>query len=140
MYGALSDERTGLRVCILQCTSLTGQSREEPITIHYCLNSDSPNLEGPVPKSISHRHRVVQLYPRALGSLFDTYGNGGGILTHFHTWIFAEETRLVASLYKLDTDRTENLATNSSVVAFLFVAYRWSACMMMWESADHSVA
>jgi hypothetical protein len=31
---------------------------------------DSPNLEGQVPVFTSHRNRVTQLYPQALGSLF----------------------------------------------------------------------
>jgi hypothetical protein len=32
---------------------------------------DSPNLEGQVPVFISHRNRVAQLYPPALGYLLD---------------------------------------------------------------------
>jgi hypothetical protein len=40
-------------VCILQCTSLTGQSREGPITIYCYLIWDSPDLEDQVPASIS---------------------------------------------------------------------------------------
>jgi hypothetical protein len=46
------------------------------------------NLEGQVPVLISPRNRVVQFYPRALGSLFvasyDSQGSGGGILTRRH--------------------------------------------------------
>jgi hypothetical protein len=42
---------------------------------------DSPNLEGQVPVFIPHRNRVVQLYPKALDSLFvasfDTQCCGG---------------------------------------------------------------
>jgi hypothetical protein len=58
------------RVCILQRTSLSGQSREGPVTIHYCPIWDSPNPEGQIPASISHRNRVVLMYLRAMGSLF----------------------------------------------------------------------
>jgi hypothetical protein len=55
------------QVCILQCTSLTGQSREGPVTIYYCLIWGSPDLEDEVPVFISpgtgwpsstSRHRV----------------------------------------------------------------------------------
>jgi hypothetical protein len=41
---------------------------------------DSPNLEDQVPVFISHRNRVTQLYPQALGSLsvafYDSQGTG----------------------------------------------------------------
>jgi hypothetical protein len=47
---------------------------------------DSPNLEGQVP--LSHRNRVIQLYPQALDFLFvasyDSQGYGGGIRTRLH--------------------------------------------------------
>jgi hypothetical protein len=48
--------------------------------------SDSrlPNLEGQVPVFISHRNRVAQLYPQALGSIFvasyDSQAYGGGFV------------------------------------------------------------
>jgi hypothetical protein len=46
---------------------------------------DSLNLEVKVPVFISHRNRVAQLYPHALGSLFvasyDPQGYDGGIRT-----------------------------------------------------------
>jgi hypothetical protein len=49
---------------------------------------DSPNLEGQVPVFIFPRIRVAQLYPQALGSLFeasyDSQGYGGGIRTRLH--------------------------------------------------------
>jgi hypothetical protein len=49
----------------------------------------SLNLEGQVPIFVSHRSRVSQLYPQALGSLFvasyDSQGYGRGILTRLHT-------------------------------------------------------
>jgi hypothetical protein len=62
---------------------------------------DSLNLEGQVPVFISHRNRVSQLYPQALGSLFvasyNSQGYGGGIRPRLHTgaglcaqqWIYA---------------------------------------------------
>jgi hypothetical protein len=49
--------------------SLLDRSPSELTTIFYCLIWDSPNLEGQVPVFISPRNRMVQLYPRALGSL-----------------------------------------------------------------------
>jgi hypothetical protein len=69
--------------------SLLDRSPAELTAIFYCLICYSPNLEGQVPIFISPRNRVVQLYPRALGSLFvasyDSQSYGGGILTHLHT-------------------------------------------------------
>jgi hypothetical protein len=62
MWGALSDERTGLPFTIA-----AGPSPAEFVTIFY-----SPNLEGQVPVFISPRNRVAQLYPQAMGSLFIT--------------------------------------------------------------------
>jgi hypothetical protein len=48
-----------------------------------------PQPWEPCPVFISPRDRVVQLYPRALGSLFvapyDSLGYGGGILARLHT-------------------------------------------------------
>jgi hypothetical protein len=62
------------------------------MTIFYCLNWDSPNLEGQVSVFISPRNRVTQIYLRALGSHFiasyDSRGYGGGILTRLHTGKF----------------------------------------------------
>jgi hypothetical protein len=49
-------------------------------------------VEGQVRVFISPRNRVVQLYARALGSVFvasyDLQSYGGGILTHLHNWIY----------------------------------------------------
>jgi hypothetical protein len=60
----------------------------------YFTVSDSrlpPNLEGQVPVFIYPRNRVAQLYPQALGSLFnascDSQGYGGSIRTRLHTGI-----------------------------------------------------
>jgi hypothetical protein len=47
--------------------SLLGRRHAELTAIFYCLICDSPNLKGQVPVFISHRNRVAQLYPRALG-------------------------------------------------------------------------
>jgi hypothetical protein len=52
--------------------SLLGRSPVELKAIFYCLIWDSPNLEVQVPIFVSPRNRVVQIYPRALGSLFVT--------------------------------------------------------------------
>jgi hypothetical protein len=82
LWGALSDERTGLQIAV---QSLNGPSHAEPVTILYCLIWDSPNLEGLVPVLIFPRNRVAQLYSRALGSLYivscGSEAYGGGILT-----------------------------------------------------------
>jgi hypothetical protein len=67
LWGALSDERTGLQFA---AQSLNGPSRAEPVTILYCLISDTPNLEGQVTVFISSRNKVAQLYPCELGSLY----------------------------------------------------------------------
>jgi hypothetical protein len=62
---------------------------QEPVTIFYCLISESSNLEGQVLVFITLRNRVVQFYFRALGSLYvasyDSQGYGGGILTPLRT-------------------------------------------------------
>jgi hypothetical protein len=69
--------------------SLSGLCPTELTAAFYCLIWDSPNLEGQVPVVISPRNRVVQVHPRALGSLFvasyDSQGYGGVILTRLHT-------------------------------------------------------
>jgi hypothetical protein len=83
--GALSDERTGLQFAVL---SLSGPSRSKPVTIHYCLIWDSPNLEGQDPVFISPRNRMAQLHFRAQGPLYvASYNSQGsvGILTLLHT-------------------------------------------------------
>jgi hypothetical protein len=91
LWGALSDERTGLHFAV---QSLNGPSRSEPVTILYYVIWDSPNLEVQVPIYIyiciyTPRNRVTQLYPRALGSLYVascySQGCGGSILTRFQT-------------------------------------------------------
>jgi hypothetical protein len=86
MWGALSDERMGL--------SFTGaiilRSVSRGTNDHILLSQirDSPNLEGQVPLFIFPRHRMAQLYPQALGSLFvafyDSRGYGGGIRTRLY--------------------------------------------------------
>jgi hypothetical protein len=81
LWGALSDERTGLQFAV---QSLNGPSHAEPVILLYCLIWDSLNLDGHVPVFISPRNRVVLLYPWALGSLYviscDSQGYSGGIL------------------------------------------------------------
>jgi hypothetical protein len=78
-----------LLLVLASAVSLGSESRG---TRDYILLSqiwDSPNLEGQVRVFISHRNRVAQLYPQALGSLFvasyDSQDYGGCIRTHLHT-------------------------------------------------------
>jgi hypothetical protein len=60
---------------------------------------DSPSLEGQVPIFISPRNSVTQLYPRALGSIFDASYDwqhyGGGILTCLHMANLLARARLI---------------------------------------------
>jgi hypothetical protein len=69
--------------------SISGPSLAELLTIIYSLIKDSTNLTDKVPVFVSLKNRIVQLYPRALISLFiayyDTRDLGGGILNSFHT-------------------------------------------------------
>jgi hypothetical protein len=66
------------RVCTLLYNCFWAFPEQSPLcrspveltAIFYCLICDFPNLEGQVPVFISPRNRPVQLYPRALGSLF----------------------------------------------------------------------
>jgi hypothetical protein len=65
--------------------SLLGRSPAELTALFYCLMRPPSNLEGQVPRFISPRNRVAQLYSRALVSLCvasnDSQDYGGGILT-----------------------------------------------------------
>jgi hypothetical protein len=75
MWGALSDERTGLSFSIAagprqRIHSLVRVPQDSLYHILLSQIEDSPNLEDQVPVFISCRKRVVQLYPQALGSLF----------------------------------------------------------------------
>jgi hypothetical protein len=91
VWGALSDERTGLSFTIADGPCQLGTHD------HILLSQirDSPNLEGQVPVFISPRNRVAQLYPQAFGSLFvasyDSQGYGGGIRTCFNAGILTTE-------------------------------------------------
>jgi hypothetical protein len=82
MWGALSDERTGLPFTIGIGPRQRSHSwvRVPWDTWPYFTLSDS---------RISPRNRVAQLYPQTLGSLFvafyDRQGYGGGIRTRLHT-------------------------------------------------------
>jgi hypothetical protein len=78
VYYIVAPSLTRERVCNLlyNCfwalpeQSLLGRSPTELTTIFYCHIWDSPNLEGQIPVFTSPRNRVVQLYPRTLGSLW----------------------------------------------------------------------
>jgi hypothetical protein len=65
MWGALSDERTGLSFTIAAGPRQRSHSRD-----HILLSRvrDSPNLEGQVPVFIYPRNRVARLYPQTLGN------------------------------------------------------------------------
>jgi hypothetical protein len=86
MWGALSDERTGLPFTIVDGPRQRSHSWIRVILVPQIR--DSPNLEGQVPVFISTRKRVAQLYPQALASLFvascDSQGYGRGIRTRLH--------------------------------------------------------
>jgi hypothetical protein len=74
MWGALSDERTGLPLqllLVLASTVILG-SEARRTRDHILLSQirDSANLECQVPVFISPNNRVAQLYPQALGSHF----------------------------------------------------------------------
>jgi hypothetical protein len=60
----------GSVICSYNSLSFSGPSPAELVTISYCFIWDSPNLQGQVLVFMSPRNRVVQLYPRTLGSLF----------------------------------------------------------------------
>jgi hypothetical protein len=115
-YGAPSLTRGWIYSTLVNCFwalpehSLSGPSPAETMTIFYCLIWDSPNLEGQVPKFISPRNRVAQLYPRALDSLFvasyDSQGYGGGILTRLHA---SKQENLI--LTNLSQSRTQSYIT-----------------------------
>jgi hypothetical protein len=74
IWGALSDERTGLSFTIAAGFASAVILRSQSCGIHeHILLSQilgSRNLEGQVPVFISPRNRVARLYPQALGSLF----------------------------------------------------------------------
>jgi hypothetical protein len=74
MWGAFSDERTGL---LLTIAVGPRQRSHSQVSVPRALRPEFivsdlrlPNLEGQVPVFISSRNRVAQLYPQALGSIF----------------------------------------------------------------------
>jgi hypothetical protein len=81
-----------LLLAIASAVNLRSESRATHDHILLPQNRNSPNLEGQVPVFISHRHRVAQLHPQALDSLFiascDLQGYGGGIRPRLHTGIY----------------------------------------------------
>jgi hypothetical protein len=85
MWGALSDERTGL---LFTSAADPHQRSHSWVRVPISLSPirDFPNLESQVSVFIYPRKRVAQLYPQALGSLliasYDSQGYGGGIRTH----------------------------------------------------------
>jgi hypothetical protein len=94
------------------CSVITQWSESlRPVIIFYCLIWDSPNLEGQVPVFISPRNRVVQLYPRAVGSLY------------------------VVSYDSTNTCRLVLLRNGLSRERSLFLLLRWSVIGVssMWE-------
>jgi hypothetical protein len=93
MWGALSDQRTGLSFTIATCI---GQRSHSWVWVprdawSYLALSDSrhPQPGGPSQRIyIPPRNRVGRLYPQALGSLsvacYDSQCYSGGIRTHLH--------------------------------------------------------
>jgi hypothetical protein len=79
MWGALSDERTGLPFTI--AAGICHRGTRDHILLYQIR--DSPNREGQVPVFIFPRNRVAQLNPQALGWIFvsahDSYG-------YINTW------------------------------------------------------
>jgi hypothetical protein len=123
MWGALSDERTGLSFTI--AAGLRQGSHSQVLVPRdsrpYFTISDSrlPQTWRARSPYLSPRNRVALLYPQALGSLFatsyDWQGYGGGIRTHFHTGFLTERSGY-CSLCNLGADRVENAASNSSCI------------------------
>jgi hypothetical protein len=89
MWGAVSDERTGILLFLLVLDSAVILGSESCGTLLLSQIRDFPNLEGQVPVFISLRNRVTRLYPQALGSLFvvSFEGYGRGIRTRIHAGI-----------------------------------------------------
>jgi hypothetical protein len=85
MWGALSDEATGLSFTIAaglaSAVILGSESRGTDNHILLSHIRNSPNLEDQVPVFISPRNMVAQLYPQILDYLFfasyDSQGYGG---------------------------------------------------------------
>jgi hypothetical protein len=91
-----------LLLLVLASAVRSGLSPEGLKAIFYCPNSwDSPNLKGQVPVFISPGNSVVQIYPRALGSLsvasYGSQGYGGSILSRLHTGSVQNFTQLGGS-------------------------------------------
>jgi lipopolysaccharide assembly outer membrane protein LptD (OstA) len=93
MWGTLPDEKTDLfrLQLLLALASIIIPGSESRGTHDYILLSQiqySHNLEILVPVFISPKKRVAQLYPQALGSLFDasydSQSYGGGIRTRLY--------------------------------------------------------
>jgi hypothetical protein len=86
MWGALSDERTGLLFTIAAGPS---QSSHSWVRVQLTLSDlRLPQPGGPGPPIYIPRNSVAQLHPQALGSLsvasYDRQGYGGGIRTRHH--------------------------------------------------------
>jgi hypothetical protein len=111
------------RVCRLQllldfasAVILRSESRGTHNNILLSRIRDSSNLEGQVPVLVSPRKMVVQLYPKARGSLFiasyDSQGYGGGVRTRLDTGITSDLLTLgLSCLEHVGTDRVEHAVT-----------------------------
>jgi hypothetical protein len=105
MRCALYDERTGLSFTIFAGPRQHSHSQVRvPRDLYHILVSqirDSANLEGQVFVFMSHRNKVTQLYPQALGSPFvassDSQGYGGGIRTRLHTPLKSVKSKHIAT-------------------------------------------
>jgi hypothetical protein len=93
MWGALSDERTGLSFIVAAGLRQRNHSRVQIPwdSCPYFTASDSrlPQPGGSGPPIYIPQEQDGPVYPQALGSLFvasyDTRGYGGGIRTRLHT-------------------------------------------------------
>jgi hypothetical protein len=128
MWGALSDERTGLPFTI---TAASRQRSHSWVRVPILLSQirDSPNMEGQVPIFISPRKRMAQLYPQALGSFlvasYYSHGYGGGFRTSLHSGYYWSQSHSL--LYSRGVDSTENTSNayqwTSTVVAYCCILY-----------------
>jgi hypothetical protein len=106
MWGALSDERTGLQLLLALAGAVILGSESRVTHDHILLYQirDSPNLEGQVPVFISLRNRWPGYTPRHWVPFssppYDSHGYGGCIRIRLHAGAFDSELSItVIKLY-----------------------------------------
>jgi hypothetical protein len=109
MWGALSDERTGLPFTIAAGPRQRSHSREFTVS-----DSRLPNLEGQVPVFIFPRNRGGPvIHPQALDSLFvasyDSQGYDGGIRPRLHTGSMPYQLRVLPLQLRNEPNRDHHL-------------------------------